>query len=134
MLGTPTLGAFYFSLGGDGNVSISGYLTPLGFVRRHRQHIRHPKQPGSGSAHDAGSGWQGVVDPSNALAITGISGTFTDVALGITDQPIESLVTIAPQAHYDQDYTIPYSFGWYPGIPATAVSYDNLFYAGADLR
>jgi hypothetical protein len=73
-----------------------------------------------------------VVDPSNALAVTGITGTFSDAALGITDVAITGLIATNPQPHYDQDYTIPYSFAWYPGIPATAVSYDNLFYLGAN--
>jgi hypothetical protein len=75
--------------------------------------------------------FQGVVDPSNALAVTGVTGVFSDATLGIVDATITGLVATNPQPHYDPDYTIPYSFGWYPGVPATAVSYDNLFYPGS---
>ena len=126
-------GTFYFSLGGDGNVSISGYLTsgPDPYADTGDTFGTPSNQVQVGPT-TPGPGWQSIVDPSNALAITGISGTFTDVALDIINEPIESLVMTAPQAHYDEDYTIPYSFGWYPGIPATAISYDNLFYAAAD--
>ena len=76
--------------------------------------------------------YQGVVDPANALAVTGITGTFTDAAAGITDATITNLISTSPQAHQDADYTIPYSFGWYSGLPNNPdVSYDNLFYPGS---
>jgi len=118
---------FNFSLGGDGNVTVSGTMTVgpdpyadttgifgtpanLAFVS--------PTAPS----------YQGLVDPANALAVTGVTGVFSDVALGIVDATITGLVPTNPQPHYDPDYTIPYSFGWYPGVPATVVSYDNLFY------
>ncbi len=65
---------------------------------------------------------QGVYDPMNALAVTAVSGTFNG-------QTVTGIVATNPQPHFDPDYTIPYSFGWYPN--PGAVSYDNLFYAGA---
>lgn len=131
--GHAQAGTFYFSLGGDGNVSISGYLTSTSDSYADTGNVfGTPSNLVQVGPTVPGPGWQSKVDPSNALAITGITGTFSDVALNIVDEPIESLVMTVPQAHYDEDYTIPYSFGWYPGIPATAVSYDNLFYAGAE--
>ena len=75
--------------------------------------------------------FQSKVDPANALAVMGVTGTFSDAALNICDATITGLVATNPQPHYDPDYTIPFSFGWYPGVPATAVSYDNLFYPGS---
>ncbi len=122
----------YFALGGDGNVSISGDLTigPDPYADTGNT-FGTPSNLVQVGPTTPGPGWQGVVDPSNALAVTGITGTFSDAALGITDATITELITTDPQAHYDPDYTIPYSFGWYPGIPATVVSYDNLFYPGS---
>ena len=80
----------------------------------------------------AGSGpppsFSGAVDPANALAVTGASGTFSDAALSISDVAITGVFTTDPQNHFDADQTIPHSFGWYPA--PGKVSYDNLFYAG----
>lgn len=128
--GSAQAGTLYFSLGGDGNVSVSGtltvgpdpyadttgiYGTPANVV------LASPTAPN----------FQSLYDPPNALAVTGVTGTFSDAALGISDATITGLVATNPQPHYDRDYTIPYSFGWYPGVPATTVSYDNLFYPGS---
>jgi hypothetical protein len=79
---------------------------------------------------------QNKVDPANALAVTNVMGTFSDAALGINGATITGLVATNPQPHFDADYTIPYSFSWYPGgspttPPEAVVSYDNLFYAGS---
>ena len=73
--------------------------------------------------------FQGAVDPANALAVTNVTGTFSDVALGIVDATITGLVAINPQLHFAADYTIPHSFSWYPA--PNVVSYDNLFYSGS---
>jgi hypothetical protein len=114
-----------FFLSGDGNVTASGSLT-IG------------PDPYSGAAFGTPANLisvpggppnqQGLYDPLSAQAITGATGTFSDAALGITDVAITGLIATNPQPHYDPDDTIPYSFGWYPGIPATTISYDNLFY------
>ena len=117
-----------FTLGGDGNVTAAGTLT-MGFdpyagaIFGTPANLTMPVSP-----PDPAPYFQGVADPLGAQAITGVIGTFSDKALGIVDATITGLVAIAPQPHYDPDDAIPHSFGWYPGIPATAVSYDNLFY------
>ena len=117
-----------FTLGGDGNVTASGTLSLgpdpyAGAVFGTPANLTMPVSP-----PDPAPYFQGLADPLNALAITGATGTFSDKALGITDATITGLVAIQPQPHYDPDDTIPHSFGWYPGIPATTISYDNLFY------
>ena len=38
--------------------------------------------------------FQGAVDPANALAVTNVTGTFSDAALGIADATITGLVAI----------------------------------------
>jgi hypothetical protein len=128
--GSAQASTLYFSLGGDGNVSVSGTLTigPDSHADTSGIFGTPANQNGLGGPPP---NYQGIVDPSNALAVIGISGIFSDAALGIADATITGLVATNPQPHYDNDYTIPYSFGWYPGIPATAVSYDNLFYPGS---
>jgi hypothetical protein len=128
--GSAQANTLYFALGGDGNVSVSGTLTigpdpyadTTGIFGTPANVAPVSPTPPT---------FQSKVDPPNALAVTGVTGTFSDAALGIVDATITGLVATNPQPHYDPDYTIPYSFGWYPGIPATVVSYDNLFYPGS---
>jgi hypothetical protein len=120
----------YFSLGGDGNVNVSGTLTigPDPYVDTTGLF----GTPGNVAyVSPTAPNFQSKVDPANALAVTDVAGTFSDATLGIVGATITGLVATNPQPHYDPDYTIPYSFGWYPGVPATTVSYDNLFYAGS---
>jgi hypothetical protein len=117
-----------FFLSGDGNVTASGTLTLgpdpyAGAVFGTPANLTMPVSP-----PDPAPYFQGIADPLSAQAITGATGTFSDAALGISNEAITGLVAIDPQPHYDPDDTIPHSFGWYPGIPATAISYDNLFY------
>jgi hypothetical protein len=128
--GSAHASSVFFSLGGDGNVSASGtlaigpdpYADTTGIFGT----------PANVSAvSPTAPNFQGKVDPANALAVTNVTGTFSDVALGIVGATITGVVAINPQPHYDPDYTIPYSFSWYPGIPATLISYDDLFYAGS---
>ena len=128
--GSAQASTLYFSLGGDGNVSVSGTLivgpdpyadTTGVFGTPANVAAVSPTPPE----------FQSKVDPANALAVTGVTGTFSDAALKINDVTITGLVATNPQPHYEKDYTIPFSFGWYPGIPATVVSYDNLFYPGS---
>lgn len=130
--GSAQAGTLYFALGGDGNVSVSGTLTigPDPYADTTGL-FGTPGNVVQVGPTNPGPGWQSVVDPSNALAVTGVTGTFSDAELKINGATITGLVATNPQAHYDQDYTIPYSFGWYPGVPATLVSYDNLFYPGS---
>jgi len=128
--GSAQASTVYFSLGGDGNVSVSGTLTvssdryadTMGIFGTAANLVTVSPTPPQ---------FQGKVDPANALAVTGVTGTFSDVALGIAGATITGLVATNPQPHYDPDPTIPFSFGWYPGVPATVVSYDNLFYPGS---
>jgi len=128
--GSAQAGAVSFSLGGDGNVSASGTITvgPDPFADTGGIFGTPANLTSLGGPPP---NFQSVVDPSNALAVTGVTGTFSDIALGISGATITGLVATNPQPHYDPDYTIPFSFGWYPGVPATVVSYDNLFYPGS---
>jgi len=99
----------HWTLGGDGNVSGYGTLT-------------YGPDPVSS-------------DPSNASAITNITGFFSDNALGFTSA-IKSLAAISPSSAF-KDPLAPASFGWYPSVPASDpgtgptpyASYDDLFYA-----
>lgn len=83
---------------------------------------------GSGTftvGHDAVAG-----DPANALAITGMSGTFSDSNVGIVNAKITGIVPISPFA--PKDPLAPTSFSKFavtnPVPPGDAVSYDNLIY------
>jgi hypothetical protein len=114
-----------FFLSGDGNVTASGTLTigPDSFAN---STFGTPANLQQVSPLDMPPSWQGLYDPLNALAITGVTGTFSDKALGITDATITGLIATNPEPHFDQDQTIPHSLGWYPA--PGVVSYDNLFY------
>jgi hypothetical protein len=125
--GSAQAGAISFSLGGDGNVSASGTITvgPDPFADTSDifgtpANLLGPSGPPPS--------FQGKVDPANALAVTGATGTFSDLALSISDVAITGIFGTSPQNHFDPDYNIPHSFGWYP--EPGKVSYDNLFYAG----
>lgn len=69
-------------------------------------------------------------DPANALAITGISGTFSDSNAGIVNANITGIVAINPFS--PKDPLAPTSFSKFavtnPVPPGDAVSYDNLVY------
>jgi hypothetical protein len=104
--GSAQAGALYFSLGGDGNVSVSGTLTigPDPYVDMTGLF----GTPGNVAAvSPTPPNFQSKVDPANALAVTGVAGTFSDAALGIVGATITGLVATNPQPHYDPDYTIP---------------------------
>jgi hypothetical protein len=122
-------GAVNFALGGDGNVSIVGTLTVAPDPSADTGHV-FGTPANLVQASPTPPMWQGVVDPANALAVTGITGFFSDAALGITNAKITGLVLTDPQPHFDADQNIPYSFGWYPALPTPVLSYDNLFYSG----
>jgi hypothetical protein len=119
-----------FSFGGDGNASGSGIITvgPDPFADTMGIFGTPANQIGPSSGPPPN--YHGVVDPANALAVTNAIGTFSDVALGINNVAITGIVATNPQNHFDNDQTIPYSFGWYPA--PGSVSYDNLFYGGGN--
>jgi hypothetical protein len=127
--GSAHASSTYFSLGGDGNVSVSGTLTigpdPYADTTGIFGTLANLIGPSAGPPPN----FQGAVDPANALAVTNVTGTFSDVSLGVSNEAITGLVAINPQRHFAPDYTIPYSFSWYPS--PNVVSYDNLFYAGS---
>lgn len=70
-------------------------------------------------------------DPANALAITGMSGTFSDANIGIVNAAIRGIVPINPLSPPNPP-PFPGSFGYFPATnlppPDLAVSYDNLIY------
>ena len=109
LLGLLTLGGhaqaytFNFSIGGDGNVSGSGTLTVGAdpYADKTGDTFGTPSNVVQVAPLDMPPSWQGVVDPSNALAVTGVTGTFSDAALGISGATITGLVATAPQAHFD---------------------------------
>ena len=131
--GSAHASSLNFSFGGDGNVSGSGTITvgadpfadTRGIFGTPANLLGGPPGPGNPPPN-----YSGEVDPANALAVTGASGRFSDVALGFANVAITGILATNPQNHFDADATIPYSFGWYPA--PGVVSYDNLFYAGAN--
>jgi PEP-CTERM motif len=116
---------FNFGLGGDGNVTASGTLT-IGPDPYANSTFGTPANLQQVSPLDMPPSWQGLYDPLNAQAITGVTGTFSDAKLGISDVAITGLIATNPEPHFDEDLTIPHSFGWYPA--PGVISYDNLFY------
>jgi hypothetical protein len=119
-----------FSFGGDGNASGSGTLTIGADPFADTTGIFGTSANLIGPSAGPPPNFSGAVDPANALAVTGAAGFFSDVALGIDNVAITGIVATNPQNHFDADQTIPHSFGWYPA--PGSVSYDNLFYAGAN--
>ena len=71
-------------------------------------------------------------DPASAFRITGISGTFSDAADGISNAAITGLVPTSPGNERDPafDPLVPVSLSWidFAGPPSGALSYDNLYY------
>ena len=127
--GSAQAGAVSFSLSGDG-VSASGTITVIPDPFADTGGIFGTPANLVGPSAGPAPNFSGAVDPANALAITGAMGTFSDLALAlpIVDVAITGVLTTNPQNHFDPDWTIPHSFGWYPA--PGKVSYDNLFYAG----
>jgi hypothetical protein len=68
-------------------------------------------------------------DPPSAFAITGITGTFSDSNLGISNAAITGLVPISPTAERDPvfDPLVPASLS-YVDTPGGSLSYNNLFF------
>ena len=111
-----------WSLGGDGNVSASGTIT---FV----PDMKAGSDFGTSSNLVAAApGWVGVADPLNASVVQNVTGVFTDMALGISNESITGIYANNYAPHFAPDPAIPYSFSYYTPADPT-VSYDNLFYA-----
>ena len=78
------------------------------------------------------------VDPVGSYVVTGISGTFSDSNIGLTDAAITGIVPSSPGSPTSDNLLAPHSFGFYPvtngvagpGGIAPGFSYDNLFYPG----
>jgi hypothetical protein len=93
--------SLYFSLGEDGNVSVTGTLTIGPDPYADTTGIFGTPANLIGPSAGPPPNFQGAVDPANALAVTNITGTFSDAALGIVDATITGLVAINPS------YTLP---------------------------
>ena len=128
--GSAHASSLNFSFGGDGNASGSGTITIGADPFADTMGIFGTPANLLGPSMGPPPNWQGAVDPANALAVTGATGIFSDLALSIDNVAITGILATNPQNHFDQDQTIPYSFGWYPA--PGGVSYDNLFYAGGN--
>jgi hypothetical protein len=119
----------WWTLGGDGNVSASGTFT-----------LSPDSLAGSAYGSDPNplnwssppySGFKGLADPSNALSITGATGVFSDVALGLSNVKITGVYANNYAPSFGPDPGIPESFSYYFTAPPNSwVSYDNLFYPG----
>ncbi|HZC38082.1 MAG TPA: PEPxxWA-CTERM sorting domain-containing protein [Sphingomicrobium sp.] len=77
-------------------------------------------------------------DPVGSYVVTGITGTFSDSNIGLTDAAITGIVPSNPGSPTADNLLAPHSFGFYlvangvPGPDGTApgFSYDGLFYPG----
>lgn len=77
-----------------------------------------------------------TVDPVGSYVVTGISGTFSDSNIGLTDAAITGIVPSNPGSPTADNLLAPHSFGFYnvangvvgPDSTAPGFSYDNLFY------
>lgn len=123
--------AYTFTLSGDG-MSASGWFTTGAdpYASPYNGNT-FPSAP-----TPSGPGYLGVADPSNALSITRVGGTFTDTNIGLSNVAITGVVPNNYLPHFENDPNIPLSFSWWTGsgFPAgasTLLSYDNLFYAGS---
>ena len=70
---------------------------------------------------------------SQAFEVTGISGTFSDANLGISNAAITGLVPINHATPESTNLLAPNDFSKFPvasGNPNGSLSYDNLFYPG----
>lgn len=76
------------------------------------------------------------VDPIGSYIVTGISGTFSNSNIGISNATITGIVASNPANPTPDNLLAPHSFGFYPiasgvmggGHLAPGLSYDNLFY------
>lgn len=97
--------------------------------------LTYGPNPNTGSPLDQSPN---IVDPTGSYIVTGITGTFSDSTLGITNAAITGIVSSNPANPTPDNKLAPASFGFYPvasGIPiagtpfsAPGFSYDNLFY------
>jgi hypothetical protein len=79
-----------------------------------------------------------TVDPVGAYIITGMTGTFSDLNIGIVDAAITGVVPRNPVDPEPTNHLAPASFGFYlvadgvpsPHGPVRGLTYDDLFYPG----
>lgn len=75
-------------------------------------------------------------DPVGSYVVTGITGTFSDSTIGLSNIGITGIVPSNPGSPTPDNLLAPHSFGFYPvanGVPnpegtAPGFSYDGLFY------
>jgi PEP-CTERM motif len=119
-----------WSFGGDGNVSASGTLT-FGFNPNASSSFGSavtPVPPPVGG-YPPVTTYTSAADPLSSSLITGASGVFSDVALGLSNVAITGVLTDNFLPHFAPDPTIPQSFSYLQNPnPSDWVSYDNLFY------
>jgi hypothetical protein len=78
-------------------------------------------------------------DPVGSYIITGVSGSFSDANIGLTNVPITGVVPSSPASPTSGNLLAPHSFGFYPvigglpnpqGVTVAGLSYDDLYYPG----
>lgn len=114
-------GNFLFTLGGSG---ISGSIN-----------LTYAMNPNTGVLPGTSPN---PVDPIGSYIVTGITGTFSDANIGISNAAITGIVASNPANPSPTNLLAPRSFGFYPiasgvttpGGTAPGLSYDNLFYPG----
>ena len=69
-------------------------------------------------------------DPAGAFKITGITGTFSDPAIGVSNAAITGLVPISPSNERDAtfDPLVPTSLSFIDYAPGEYLTYNNLFF------
>ena len=95
--GSAHASSLNFSFGGDGNVSGSGTITIGADPYADTMGIFGTPANLLGPSMGPPPNWQGAVDPANALAVTGATGVFSDLALNIDDVAITGILAINPQ-------------------------------------
>jgi hypothetical protein len=120
-----------WSLGGDGNVTASGTLT-FGFNPNASSSFGTTVTPVTTppAGYPPTTTFTSGADPLNSSLITGASGYFSDVALGLSNVKITGVLADNFLPHFAPDATIPKSFSYFQTDPDPSdwVSYDNLFY------
>jgi PEP-CTERM motif len=71
-------------------------------------------------------------DPPGADKITGVTGTFSDPANGVTNAAITGLVPISPADERDSNFDalVPTSLSFIDYAPGDSLTYDNLLFPG----
>lgn len=78
-----------------------------------------------------------TVDPVGSYIVTGITGTFSDANIGLSDVPITGIVPSNPGSPTSGNLLAPASFGFYTvtgglpnpeGVTVDGLTYDDLYY------